>query len=167
MFASQRGKGILASDESNATTGKRLDSVGVENTEDNRRAWRELLYTAPDGHCKHASVRRRAAVHCSCVLVAQKIHWCVSAVSRVQAAVGLLPLSLLEISGSARPCCCRKIVCRERRPTQGRKGTCVMSVWGWPILIPWVLLGIYPGIKVDTGLQAFIGFGVGGTLSGS
>jgi len=43
----QRGKGILASDESNATTGKRLDSVGVENTEDNRRAWRELLYTAP------------------------------------------------------------------------------------------------------------------------
>eukprot|EP00967_Tisochrysis_lutea_P087946 scaffold124541_cov23-Tisochrysis_lutea.AAC.2 len=47
MFASQRGKGILASDESNATTGKRLDSVGVENTEDNRRAWRELLYTAP------------------------------------------------------------------------------------------------------------------------
>ncbi|KAJ9516441.1 hypothetical protein QJQ45_011107 [Haematococcus lacustris] len=42
-----RGKGILASDESNATTGKRLDAVGVENTEDNRRAWRELLYTAP------------------------------------------------------------------------------------------------------------------------
>ncbi|CAI5504039.1 unnamed protein product [Closterium sp. Naga37s-1] len=41
------GKGILASDESNATTGKRLNSVGVENTEDNRRDWRELLYTAP------------------------------------------------------------------------------------------------------------------------
>lgn len=35
------------SDESNATTGKRLESVGVENSEDNRRAWRELLYTAP------------------------------------------------------------------------------------------------------------------------
>ncbi|KAF5838972.1 fructose-bisphosphate aldolase class-I-domain-containing protein [Dunaliella salina] len=46
-YISQRGKGILASDESNATTGKRLDSVGMENTEDNRRAWRELLYTAP------------------------------------------------------------------------------------------------------------------------
>ena len=42
-----RGRGILASDESNATTGKRLDTVGVENTEDNRRKWRELLYTAP------------------------------------------------------------------------------------------------------------------------
>lgn len=42
-----RGRGILASDESNATTGKRLDSVGVENTEENRRKWRELLYTAP------------------------------------------------------------------------------------------------------------------------
>lgn len=46
-YISQRGKGILASDESNATTGKRLNSVGVDNTEDNRRAWRELLYTAP------------------------------------------------------------------------------------------------------------------------
>lgn len=44
---SARGRGILASDESNATTGKRLDSVGVENTEDNRRAWRQLLYSAP------------------------------------------------------------------------------------------------------------------------
>ncbi|KXZ46469.1 hypothetical protein GPECTOR_43g905 [Gonium pectorale] len=46
-YIAQKGKGILASDESNATTGKRLESVGVENTEDNRRAWRELLYTAP------------------------------------------------------------------------------------------------------------------------
>ncbi|KAK9829379.1 hypothetical protein WJX72_005486 [[Myrmecia] bisecta] len=46
-YISRRGHGILASDESNATTGKRLDSVGIDNTEDNRRAWRELLYTAP------------------------------------------------------------------------------------------------------------------------
>ncbi|CAG9465036.1 unnamed protein product [Pedinophyceae sp. YPF-701] len=41
------GRGILAMDESNATCGKRLDSIGVENTEDNRRAYRELLVTAP------------------------------------------------------------------------------------------------------------------------
>eukprot|EP00892_Ulva_mutabilis_P010655 jgi/Ulvmu1/7962/UM004_0195.1 len=46
-YISTRGKGILASDESNATTGKRLATVDVENTEDNRRAWRECLYTAP------------------------------------------------------------------------------------------------------------------------
>lgn len=46
-YIATRGKGILASDESNATTGKRLATVGVENTEDNRRAWRECLYTAP------------------------------------------------------------------------------------------------------------------------
>ncbi|DBA85713.1 TPA: hypothetical protein ACH3X1_005284 [Trebouxia sp. C0004] len=45
---SNRGRGILASDESNVTTGKRLASVGVDNTENNRRDWRELLYTAPD-----------------------------------------------------------------------------------------------------------------------
>jgi Fructose-bisphosphate aldolase class-I len=46
-YISSPGKGILASDESNATTGKRLASVGVENTEDNRCAWRQTLYTAP------------------------------------------------------------------------------------------------------------------------
>jgi hypothetical protein len=34
-------------DESNATCGKRLDSIGVENTEENRRAYRELLISAP------------------------------------------------------------------------------------------------------------------------
>jgi len=34
-------------DESNATCGKRLDSIGVENTEDNRRAYRQLLISAP------------------------------------------------------------------------------------------------------------------------
>jgi hypothetical protein len=36
-YIAQRGRGILASDESNATTGKRLATVGVDNTEDNRR----------------------------------------------------------------------------------------------------------------------------------
>ena len=34
-------------DESNGTCGKRLDSIGVENTEDNRRAYRQLLVTTP------------------------------------------------------------------------------------------------------------------------
>lgn len=42
-----KGRGILAMDESNATCGKRLDSVGVENTEPNRRAYRELLLATP------------------------------------------------------------------------------------------------------------------------
>merc|ERR1719163_2558516 len=41
------GKGILAMDESNATCGKRLESVGVENTEENRRRYRELLVSTP------------------------------------------------------------------------------------------------------------------------
>jgi fructose-bisphosphate aldolase, class I len=41
------GKGIIAIDESIATIGKRFASVGIENTEDNRRAYRELLLTTP------------------------------------------------------------------------------------------------------------------------
>lgn len=41
------GRGILAMDESNATCGKRLASIGLENTEANRQAYRTLLITAP------------------------------------------------------------------------------------------------------------------------
>ncbi len=39
------GKGILAVDESTKTIGKRLASINVENTEDNRKAYRGLLFT--------------------------------------------------------------------------------------------------------------------------
>ena len=48
------GHGILATDESTPTAGKRLATIGVENTERNRREYRELLYTAP-GLGKHIS----------------------------------------------------------------------------------------------------------------
>ena len=42
------GKGIIAIDESTGTIKKRFDSVGVECTEENRRAYREMLLTAPN-----------------------------------------------------------------------------------------------------------------------
>jgi len=45
------GKGILAADESSGTIKKRFDSINVESTEENRRAYRDLLFTtegAPD-----------------------------------------------------------------------------------------------------------------------
>jgi fructose-bisphosphate aldolase class I len=41
------GRGILAADESTATIGKRLATIGVANTEEMRRAYRELLFTTP------------------------------------------------------------------------------------------------------------------------
>jgi fructose-bisphosphate aldolase, class I len=41
------GKGIIAIDESNATCKKRFDGVGIECTEENRRAYRELLLSGP------------------------------------------------------------------------------------------------------------------------
>jgi fructose-bisphosphate aldolase, class I len=40
-------KGILAADESTGTIKKRFDSIGVESTEENRRLYRQLLFTAP------------------------------------------------------------------------------------------------------------------------
>jgi fructose-bisphosphate aldolase, class I len=41
------GKGILAADESFPTIEKRFKSIEVESTEDNRRAYREMLFTTP------------------------------------------------------------------------------------------------------------------------
>jgi fructose-bisphosphate aldolase class I len=43
-----KGKGILAADESNSTCAKRFEKVGIPTTEENRRAYRELLFTTPD-----------------------------------------------------------------------------------------------------------------------
>jgi fructose-bisphosphate aldolase, class I len=40
------GKGILAADESGGTITKRFDAIGVESTEESRRAYRDLLFTA-------------------------------------------------------------------------------------------------------------------------
>ena len=48
------GKGILAADESTSTMGKRLKSIGVENTEQNRIAFRGALFTTP-GWEQHVS----------------------------------------------------------------------------------------------------------------
>jgi fructose-bisphosphate aldolase, class I len=41
------GKGILAADESTGTIEKRFRSIDVESTEENRRAYRELLFSTP------------------------------------------------------------------------------------------------------------------------
>lgn len=48
------GKGILAADESSSTIKKRFDAIQVESSEENRRFYRELLFTAK-GSEKHIS----------------------------------------------------------------------------------------------------------------
>ncbi|TJY62076.1 fructose-bisphosphate aldolase class I [Sinimarinibacterium sp. CAU 1509] len=48
------GRGLLAADESTGTIGKRFDSIKVENTEANRRAYRDMLFTTA-GFEKHTS----------------------------------------------------------------------------------------------------------------
>ena len=42
------GRGVLAADESTATIGKRFASIDIESTEENRRAYRDTLFTTPD-----------------------------------------------------------------------------------------------------------------------
>src|ERR671936_785577 len=48
------GKGILAADESEGTIKKRFDSIGVESTEENRRGYRDMLFTT-DGAADYIS----------------------------------------------------------------------------------------------------------------
>jgi len=49
------GKGILAADESTATIGKRFSGIGVENNEENRRKYRQLLFTVPKEEVQNIS----------------------------------------------------------------------------------------------------------------
>ena len=42
------GKGLLAADESFGTIGKRFEAVGIETSEESRRAYREMLFTTPE-----------------------------------------------------------------------------------------------------------------------
>src|SRR5437588_12665902 len=49
------GRGILAADESSGTIKKRFDAIGVENTEDNRRAYREMMFRTSEAMSKNIS----------------------------------------------------------------------------------------------------------------
>jgi fructose-bisphosphate aldolase class I len=49
------GKGILAADESTGTIKKRFDSIKVDNTEENRRDYREMLFSATQAMRDHVS----------------------------------------------------------------------------------------------------------------
>nr|AFX72988.1 fructose 1,6-bisphosphate aldolase [Spirometra erinaceieuropaei] len=49
------GKGILAADESVSTIGKRFKSINLENTEENRRLYRQLLFSTDPCLAKHIS----------------------------------------------------------------------------------------------------------------
>ncbi|CAJ0943007.1 unnamed protein product, partial [Mesorhabditis belari] len=49
------GKGILAADESTGSMDKRMASIGLENTEENRRKYRQTLFTGSDELGKHIS----------------------------------------------------------------------------------------------------------------
>lgn len=48
-----KGKGILAADESTGSMTKRLQSIGLENIEENRRVYRQLLFNNSDEVAQH------------------------------------------------------------------------------------------------------------------
>ena len=50
-----KGKGLLAADESTGTIQKRFDAIGVANTEDNRRDYREMMFRTGTAMKEHIS----------------------------------------------------------------------------------------------------------------
>ena len=58
------GKGILAADESTGTIGKRFADISVENNEENRRSYRQLLFQT-EGSCVCFFVRLFLRMHIS------------------------------------------------------------------------------------------------------
>ncbi|CAF2439781.1 unnamed protein product [Rotaria sp. Silwood2] len=50
-----KGKGLLAADESTGSMAKRLQSIGLENHEENRRLYRETLFTGSKDLANHIS----------------------------------------------------------------------------------------------------------------
>lgn len=69
----QTGKGILAVDESTNTIGKRLASIGVDNTEENRQAYRgELSSRSCALHFLLSSVPRRR----TCLYLISRFDFC-------------------------------------------------------------------------------------------
>jgi fructose-bisphosphate aldolase class I len=51
----KKGKGLLAADESTGSIGKRLQPIGLENNEDNRRLYRQMLFTGSNELSDHIS----------------------------------------------------------------------------------------------------------------
>jgi fructose-bisphosphate aldolase, class I len=51
-----KNRGILAADESSSTIKKRFDTIKLESTEENRRAYREMLFTAPEAQASISGV---------------------------------------------------------------------------------------------------------------
>jgi fructose-bisphosphate aldolase class I len=49
------GRGILAADESSGTIKRRFDAIGTENTENNRRDYREFLFRSSEAMSKYIS----------------------------------------------------------------------------------------------------------------
>jgi fructose-bisphosphate aldolase, class I len=88
------GKGILAADESTPTIAKRFASVGLESTEQRRRAYRELLFTTP-GLGEHVS---------GVILFDETIRQCSSTgtpFAQLLARAGIIPG--IKVDGGTRP----------------------------------------------------------------
>src|ERR1051325_4746837 len=49
------GRGILAADESSGTIKKRFDAISVENSENNRRDYREMMFRTGEAMSKYIS----------------------------------------------------------------------------------------------------------------
>lgn len=122
------GKGILAADESTATIGKRFADIGVENNEENRRAYRELLFTSDEAVNEnisgvilfHETVYQKAADGRSFVEILK--------------ARGILPgikvdAGVVDLFGSEGECTTQGLDGLDKRCAQYKKDGCQFAKW--------------------------------------
>ncbi|KAG7163262.1 Fructose-bisphosphate aldolase-like, partial [Homarus americanus] len=69
-----KGKGILAADESVSTMGKRLSDIGVENTDEHRRKYRQLLFTTDKTSSEATVARIHFRLHFSVILFPETLY---------------------------------------------------------------------------------------------
>jgi fructose-bisphosphate aldolase class I len=93
-----KGKGLLAADESTGTIKKRFDAIGVENTEPNRRDYRELMFRTTEAMHDYIggvilydeTIRQKAADGTTLVSIIEKA----GAVPGIKVDAGAKPLAL-------------------------------------------------------------------------
>ncbi|KAI1707722.1 fructose-bisphosphate aldolase class-I domain-containing protein [Ditylenchus destructor] len=129
----QPGKGILAADDTNEGMGSKLKSCNLENTPDNRRRYRQLLFTTPN-ISKHIS--GVILYHETYTQASEKGERLVDLLRRQNVTVGIqVDLGLVPLTGSPKEFTAQGMDNLAQRAAEYKKGGCNFAKWRVPYQI--------------------------------
>ncbi|RVW16943.1 Fructose-bisphosphate aldolase 3, chloroplastic [Vitis vinifera] len=129
------GRGILAIDESNATCGKRLASIGLDNTEPNRQAYRQLLLTTP-GLGEYISGAILLRKHCTSQQLMERSLWTACVKRKLCLASKLIRYGLVPLPGSNNESWCQGLDGLASRSAEYYKQGARFAKWRTVVSIP-------------------------------